>query len=115
MLVELGFVGTFIASLLAIILFRVVFRMSRKLLLIGGDITTLAALLAFLSANVMAFSVAFQVYGDPLIGILLGFSLGLILSGSRLAAQRLSSVRDRAKMNGVLRQEDKPTLPVPVQ
>ncbi len=87
MLVELGFVGTTAAILLALTLFRVVYRLSRRLLVTEGDTTPLAALLAFLAANLMAFSIAYQVYGDPLIGILLGFSLGLILSASRLATQ----------------------------
>ena len=41
-------------------------------------------LAAFLLANAMAYLVAFQVYGDPLIGFFLGFALGLVLSASRL-------------------------------
>ena len=43
---------------------------------------------AFVVANGAAFTVAFQVYGDPLIVFLISFSAGLLLSGSRLAAQR---------------------------
>ncbi len=92
-LVEVGFFGTSIAIMMAIILYRAVYQLSRRVLQTQGDTTTLAALLAFLAANVMAFTVAFQVYGDPLIGILLGFSLGLILSASRLTSQDRSSWR----------------------
>ena len=51
------------------------------------DSTPLAALTAFLLANSMAYLVAFQVYGDPLIGFFVGFALGLLLSASRLTGE----------------------------
>ena len=52
------------------------------------DSTPIAALAAFLLANALTYLVAFQVYGDPYLGFLLGFAGGLLLSASRLVAQR---------------------------
>jgi hypothetical protein len=57
------------------------------------DSTPLAALAAFLLANVMAYLVAFQVYGDPLIVFFLGFGLGLVLSASRLGRMHVGAAR----------------------
>jgi hypothetical protein len=109
-MVELGFAGTAAALFLAITLFRVVFRMSRRMLQAEEDTTTLAALLAFLVANLMAFTVAYQVYGDPLIGILLGFSLGLILSASRLIRSQNAA---RSQETGVRKQESGVSKKIP--
>ena len=48
----------------------------------------MAALAGFLIANMLTYLVAFQVYGDPFIGFLLGFGVGLLLSAPRLVAQQ---------------------------
>ncbi len=83
-LVELGIVGTASLLLFGFVLVRLAILAFRRVWAAQLDSTPLAALAAFLLANAMAYLVAFQVYGDPLIGFFLGFALGLVLSASRL-------------------------------
>jgi hypothetical protein len=87
-LVELGIVGTVVLLLFGASMVRLVVLAFRRVWAAQMDSTPLAALAAFLLANSMAYLVAFQVYGDPLIGFFLGFALGLVLSASRLARQQ---------------------------
>ena len=46
--------------------------------------TAVAGLAAFLVANIFAFLVAFQVYGDPFIVCVIGFAVGCLLADMRL-------------------------------
>jgi hypothetical protein len=85
-LVELGVVGTTACLAFGITMIRLVLAAFRRVWSARQDSTPLAALAAFLLANAMAYLIAYQVYGDPLIGFLLGFGLGLVLSASRLTA-----------------------------
>lgn len=96
-LVELGIVGAAAALYFVATLFRLGYREFQRFRKERDHVVPEAALGAFILANVMAFLVAFQVYGDPLIGSLLGFSIGLVLSGKRLALQRQALVTDRAR------------------
>ena len=89
-LVELGIVGTIVMLAFVIFLVRIIVLSFRRAWASRMDSTPIAALAAFLIANALAYLVAFQVYGDPYIGFLLGLSGGLLLSASRLVAlQRL--------------------------
>jgi O-antigen ligase len=87
-LVELGIVGTLAVVVFAGTLAWLGYLTFRRIRRAHGDTTPLAALSAFVLCNVATFFIAFQVYGDPFIGFLLGFAAGLTLSASRLAAQR---------------------------
>jgi hypothetical protein len=87
-LVELGIVGTLAVVFFAATLARLGYLTFRRIRQAHGDTTPLAALSAFVVCNVLTFFIAFQVYGDPFIGFLLGFAAGLTLSASRLATQR---------------------------
>jgi hypothetical protein len=97
-LVELGIVGTLVLVLFGASMVRLVTVAFRRVWSARMDSTPLAALAAFLLANAMAYLVAFQVYGDPLIGFFLGFALGLVLSASRLVrtAKPAASLSDGA-------------------
>jgi hypothetical protein len=100
-LVELGIVGTLVLLLFGASMVRLVTLSFRRVWSAQMDSTPLAALAAFLLANAMAYLVAYQVYGDPLIGFFLGFAMGLVLSGSRLvrtakAAASTASLPDAA-------------------
>ncbi len=86
-LVELGIIGTAMLLLFGFSVFRMAVLAFRRTWAANTDSTPLAALAAFLVANAMAYLVAYQVYGDPLIGFFLGFALGLVLSASRLASE----------------------------
>jgi hypothetical protein len=96
-LVELGIFGTlsFVVAFLALI--RCALECYRQAPLGGMSDLTRAALLAFLAANFAGFTTAFQIFGDPLVVILVGFSLGLflglLLSVPRLACERRSAPR----------------------
>ena len=83
-LVEMGVVGTLVMLFCVVSLALLVLREIRNRALAEKNVITMAALAAFLGGNLLTFLVAFQVYGDPLIGILLGFGVGLILGGARL-------------------------------
>jgi hypothetical protein len=69
-------------------LMRIIVLSFRRVWASRMDSTPVAALAGFLVANALAYLVAFQVYGDPFIGFLLGFGGGLLLSASRLVAQQ---------------------------
>jgi hypothetical protein len=90
-LVELGIVGTLVMVLVLISMVRLVMLAFRRTWAAKLDSTPLAALAAFLLANALAYLVAFQVYGDPLIGFFLGFGLGLLLSASRLTGEETAA------------------------
>ena len=87
-LVELGIVGTVVMFVFVVFLVRIVVQSFRRVWTSRMDSTPVAALAGFLIANALTYLVAFQVYGDPFIGFLLGFSGGLLLSASRLVAQQ---------------------------
>jgi hypothetical protein len=48
----------------------------------------LGGLIAFLAGNLAAFTVAFQIFGDPLVLTLVGFSAGFLLSAPRLEKEQ---------------------------
>ncbi len=85
-LVELGLVGTAVMIAFVVFLVRIGVLSFRRVWTSRIDSTPVAALAGFLIANALTYLVAFQVYGDPFIGFLLGFSGGLLLSASRLVA-----------------------------
>jgi hypothetical protein len=93
-LVELGIVGTIVLLLFGASMVRLVTLAFRRVWAAQMDSTPLAALAAFLLANSMAYLVAFQVYGDPLIGFFLGFALGLVLSAARLVGEQEAAAPD---------------------
>jgi hypothetical protein len=90
-MVELGIVGTIVMLAFVVFLVRIVLLSFRRAWASNMDSTPIAALAGFLIANALAYLVAFQVFGDPFIGFLLGFSGGLLLSASRLVAQQRRS------------------------
>jgi hypothetical protein len=94
-MIEVGIAGTLALVLVFIALLRCVWVNFRRARAAGVDQTPLAALLAFVVANAATFLVAFQIYGDPLVVVLVGLALGVLLSGSRLAAQRQHDLRIR--------------------
>jgi hypothetical protein len=99
-MIEVGIAGTLALLLVFLVLLRCVWLTMRRARAAGVDQTPLAALFAFILANAAAFMVAFQIYGDPLVVFLVGLALGVLLSGSRLAARRrqeLSMRRQRQR------------------
>ncbi len=86
-LVELG-IGTVVMIAFAVFLVRISVLSFRRAWASRMDSTPMAALAGFLIANMLTYLVAFQVYGDPFIGFLLGFGVGLLLSAPRLVAQQ---------------------------
>jgi hypothetical protein len=87
-LVELGIVGTVVMLVFVVFLVRIVVESFRRVWTSQMDSTPVAALAGFLIANALTYLIAFQVYGDPFIGFLLGIGGGLLLSASRLVAQQ---------------------------
>ncbi len=90
-LIELGVVGTAVLILLLIVFVRATLLCFRRIRMARLDATGPTALGAFVIANAAVFIVAFQIYGDPFVVFLVGFAGGLLLSGSRLAEQRLQT------------------------
>ena len=109
-LVELGVVGAMVLLVFAGSMVRLVILAFRRVGPARMDSTPLAALAAFLLANVMAYLVAFQVYGDPLICFFLGFALGLVLSASRLVR---TDVAARAALAGAEAQPSEGVVATP--
>jgi O-antigen ligase len=94
-LVELGIFGTLAFLLGFLVLIRCAVQCYRQAAAAGMFDLTRAALLAFLVANFAGFTTAFQIFGDPLVVVLVGFSLGLLLSVPRLAYERRAAPRLR--------------------
>jgi hypothetical protein len=91
-MVELGLVGLAVVLAAWFVLFRTGMRSYQRWQRAHGDPVPVAALIAFLGANVVCYLTAFQVYSDPLIGFLLAFVVGLVLSASRLALKPIPAV-----------------------
>jgi hypothetical protein len=87
-LVELGIFGTLAFLLLAAVLMRCAWRCYRRTRLPTSDKVALGGLIAFLTGNLAAFTVAFQIFGDPLVLTLVGFSAGFLLSAPRLEQEQ---------------------------
>jgi hypothetical protein len=95
-MVELGIVGTVVMLVFVVFLVRIILLSFKRTWASRMDSTPVAGLAAFLLANALTYLVAFQVYGDPFLGFLLGFSSGLLLSASRLVAQGQTAPMARA-------------------
>jgi O-antigen ligase len=87
-LVELGLFGTLAFLFLAVVLARCAWRCYSKTRLPTADKVALGGLIAFLAGNLAAFAVAFQIFGDPLVLTLVGFSAGFLLSAPRLELEQ---------------------------
>jgi hypothetical protein len=93
-LVELGILGTVAFLCLAVTLMRCAWRCYRQTRLPASDKVVLGGLIAFLTGNLAAFTVAFQIFGDPLVLTLVGFAGGVLLSAPRLELeQRAAATR----------------------
>lgn len=100
-MVELGIAGTLAFLYLGVCLLQRILACWKGVRQARISSLPLLALVAFVAANMAAFVVAFQVYGDPLIVCLGGFTIGLLLSSARLAERRLLMVRQRSKAPGL--------------
>lgn len=87
-LVELGIVGTLSAFVFLYFFARSAWSSYRRTQRAKLDQTLMPALMSFIIANAAAFTVAFQIYGDPFVVFIVGFAGGVLLSGSRLALAR---------------------------
>jgi hypothetical protein len=94
-LVELGIVGTLTLLLVVFTIFRAGWDSYQLTSAFPQEQATLAAFIAFIVANLTAFTVAFQIFGDPLVIVLIGFVVGFLLSDRRLRAQRLRDAQLR--------------------
>jgi hypothetical protein len=92
-LVELGIFGTLAFLSLAVVLMRCAWRCYRQTRLPTSDKVALGGLIAFLVGNLAAFTVAFQIFGDPLVLTLVGFAAGFLLSAPRLEREQRSAAR----------------------
>lgn len=95
-MVELGLAGTLAFMYLGFCLLQRILACWKGVRRARISSLPLIALVAFVAANMAAFIVAFQVYGDPLIVCLGGFTIGLLLSSARLAERRMQAVRLRS-------------------
>jgi hypothetical protein len=83
---EIGVPGAILFLLVGYSVFRTAYEVIR--LLTNSDILYLyAGLLAMFVANLAASIVSGQIYGDPFVVLFLTFSLGMLLSGSRIALE----------------------------
>jgi len=87
-LVELGLFGTLAFLCLGIVLMRCVWQCYQRTRLPAADKVALGGLIAFLVGNLAAFTVAFQIFGDPLVLTLVGFAAGFLLSAPRLEQEQ---------------------------
>jgi hypothetical protein len=91
-LVELGLFGTAAFLYLAVALASCAWRCYNNTRLPPNDKVALGGLIAFLAANLAAFTVAFQIFGDPLVLTLVGFAAGFLLSAPRLELEQRAPV-----------------------
>lgn len=102
-LIELGFIGAIAFVIVGITLFREsihVYQLARSARLEGMGVS---AVFAFIYSQIVTFFTAFQVFGDPLIIFCIGFCIGLMLGGKRLAfrRQRAEAIQGQAQRRDV--------------
>jgi hypothetical protein len=90
-LVEIGIVGTLAALLLVGSALRAAVSSLRRARSRPDSEVVGVALYSLISANLAAFVVTFQIFGDPFVIILIGFIGGIMLSLPRVIAQNLDS------------------------